>query len=190
MPKRDLTKNLVKEHKLIERMIDVLEQSVNRLEKGEKVELAIFEQATNFIRNFADKFHHAKEEEILFKEMTKKGMPEKDSPVEAMLIEHEQGRDFVKGVIKATKEMKKEDKKAVAKIIRNARGYMELLREHIDKENNILYPLAERMFTEKEKDKQLSQFKKAEFRKGGKAKVRKYSSLVKSLENNKIAMGG
>lgn len=184
-----LTTDLVEEHKLIKRMIDVLEKSVNRLEKGEKVAPVLFEQATNFIRNFADKFHHAKEEEILFKEMIKKGMPEKDSPVEAMLIEHDQGRDFVKGVIKATKELKKGDKKATAKIIRNARGYIELLREHIDKENDILYPLTERMFTENEKDKLIEEFKKAELKKGGEKTVRKYSNLVKSLENNKLTIG-
>lgn len=178
----NLTKDLVEEHKLIKRMIDVLENAVNRLGKGEIAEPVIFEQATDFIRNFADKFHHAKEEDILFKEMVKKGMPEKDSPIEAMLIEHDQGRAFVKGVIKSTDEWKKGNKKAIAEIIRNARGYIELLREHIEKEDDILYPLAERMFTEEEKDKLIEKFKKAEVEKGGEAKVEKYNNLVKNLE--------
>src|SRR3989338_9147103 len=94
-----LTKDLTEEHKLIKRMIDILENAANNLENGKEINHAIFENAVNFIRNFADKFHHAKEEDILFKEMIKKGMPEKDSPIEAMLIEHEQGRNFVKDMI-------------------------------------------------------------------------------------------
>tara|TARA_Y100000310_G_scaffold345227_1_gene462899 strand:+ start:2512 stop:2886 length:375 start_codon:yes stop_codon:yes gene_type:complete len=117
--------------------------------------------------------------------MIKKGMPEKDSPVEAMLIEHEQGRDFVKGIIKANEEFKKGNKNIVNEIIKNARGYIELLREHIEKEDDILYPLAERMFTKDEKDKQLNEFKKAELKKGGKETVRKYKDLVINLENVK-----
>lgn len=181
-----LTEELVEEHKLIKRMINILEHAVTRLEKGKTVKPEIFEQAVDFIRNFADKFHHAKEEEILFKEMVKKGMPEKDSPIEAMLIEHEQGRNFVKGVAGAAEELKKGNKKSVKEIIKNAKGYIELLREHIEKEDDILYPVAERMFTGQEKDKIADKFKKAELKKGGEATVRKYKDLVISLENNNI----
>lgn len=180
--KMKLTKDLVEEHKLVQRVINVLEKAVNKLKKRQTVDPALFEQATDFIRNFADKFHHAKEEDILFKEMIKKGMPEKDSPIEVMLIEHDQGRTFVKGIIKATAKLKKGDKKATKEIIRNAKGYIELLREHIDKEDNILYPLAERMFKKEEKDKQLSKFKEAQLKKGGKTTVKKYKDLVISLE--------
>jgi len=182
----EIARDLVEEHRLIKRMIDVLENAAETLEKGETVKPAVFEQATDFIRNFADRFHHAKEEEILFKEMVKKGMPEKDSPIEAMLIEHEQGREFVKGVIKANDDFKKGNERAIKEIIRNAKGYIGLLREHIDKEDNILYPLAERMFTEQEKDKLIDKFKKAELRKGGEAAVSKYKDTLVRLENNKI----
>src|SRR3989338_7741720 len=166
-----LTETLVEEHKLIKRMIDVLEKAANRLENGKEINPTVFENAVDFIRNFADKFHHAKEEDILFKEMIKKGMPEKDSPIEAMLIEHEQGRDFVRGIMKATDELKKGDKKATAEIVKNARGYIELLREHIDKEDNILYPLAERMLAEDEK-RIGQEFREAELKKGGKETVK------------------
>src|SRR3989344_3683977 len=110
-------------------------------------------------------------------------MPEKDSPIEAMLIEHEQGRNFVKGVAEGAEEMKAGNKNAAKKIIENARGYIELLREHIDKEDNILYPLSERMFTEEEKEKQSKQFSEAELRKGGISTVNKYKRLVVDLEH-------
>lgn len=178
----DLTKDLVEEHKLIKKAIDLLEKAIGELSKGKEVEPIIFEQVTDFIKNFADKFHHAKEEDILFKELIKKGMPEKDSPIEAMLIEHDQGRNFVKGIVKGTEDLKKGNKDANKEIIENAKGYIELLREHIDKEDNILYPLAEKTFTKDEKDKQLDEYKKAEIEKGGLATVQKYKDLVAKLE--------
>lgn len=178
--KMELTKDLIEEHKLIKRIIDVLEKEIGMLNKGVNVKPEIFEQAADFIRNFADKFHHAKEEDILFKEMVKKGMPEKDSPIEVMLIEHEQGRNFVKGLIKATEEFKSGDKKAVAEIIENAKGYIDLLREHIDKEDNILYPLAERSLDNKKE--LLEKFKEAETRKGGISTINKYRNIVIKLE--------
>lgn len=177
-----LTQELVEEHKLIKRMINILESAVKKLEKGETVDLVMFEEAADFIRNFADKFHHAKEEEILFKEAVKKGMPEKDSPIEAMLIEHDQGRNFVKGIIKATDRVKNGNKKAAKEIIENTKGYIELLKEHIDKEDNILYPLTERMFTENEKDKLLDRFKEANQKKGGETTVKKYRDMVIDFE--------
>ena len=172
----------MEEHKLINRMIDVLESAANQLEENKEITPDIFDKAADFIRTFADKFHHAKEEDILFKEMIKKGMPEKDSPVEAMLIEHEQGRAFVKGLIKATAEFKEGNEKKAKEIIENARGYIELLREHIKKEDDILYPLAEKMFTEDEKEKQLDRFKEAEISKGGEKTVSEYVEIVKKLE--------
>ena len=182
-----LTGDLVEEHKLIKRMIDMLESFAKKLEEGQIVEPIIFEQATDFIRNFADRFHHAKEEDILFKEMVKKGMPEKDSPIEVMLIEHEQGRDFVKGIIRANEQLKRGDKRAIKEIIRNAKGYIELLREHIEKENDILYPLAERMFTQEEQKELYHKFKEAETKKGGELTVKKYEGIVIIFEMSEIA---
>jgi hemerythrin-like domain-containing protein len=179
----ELTQTLVDEHKLIKRMIDILENAVNKLKINKEISPEIFKQATEFIRNFADKFHHAKEEEILFKEMIKKGMPEKESPIDVMLIEHEQGREFVKGMIKATEELEKGNKQAIPDIIKNAEGYIELLREHIEKEDEILYPLAEKTFDSKEKEEISHEFKQAEIEKGGEKTLKRYEDMVGSLEN-------
>ncbi len=178
----ELTKDLVDEHRLIKRMIDVLEKEAGLLEKGQKLEPLLFVQITDFIRNFADGFHHAKEEDILFREMVRKGMPEKSSPIEAMLIEHEQGRTFVRGIISALVRFSKGDSKAVRDVTDNAYGYINLLREHIEKEDDILYPLAERIFSHEEKKMQLEEYKKAEINKGGAAALKKYKMLVEELE--------
>ena len=181
--KIELTQAMVDEHKLIKKVIDVLEKAAAKLENNGNIEPEFFDNAADFIRNFADKFHHAKEEDILFKEMIKKGMPERDSPIEVMLIEHDQGRDFVKGMIEANERFRKnrDDRKAIYDIIKNAKGYIELLREHIEKEDEILYPLAERMFAKKEKDRIKKEFNDAEEKKGGEETVKKYKKLYKQL---------
>src|SRR3989338_6539890 len=93
----------------------------------------------NFIRNYVDKFHHAKEEDILFKEFNK--CAEEGcihcNPVEQMLFEHDEGRKSVKMMELGMDEREKN------KLIEGARNYIQLIREHIYKEDNILYPMAD-----------------------------------------------
>lgn len=176
------TEELVEEHKLILRMILVLESAVDKSESTGIVDTEIFEQVADFIRNFADKYHHAKEEDILFKKMVAHGMPEKDSPIEAMLTQHEQGRSFVRGMLEATEELKSGDETSSKEIITNAKGYIELLREHIEKENDVLYPLAERILPDKIQYELQNEFQLANEKKGGVNTFQKFRKLVEILE--------
>lgn len=144
---RDITQALVHEHRLILRMLDLLEKRAQLTASGRYDNWAFYLDGVGFIRNYADRFHHAKEEDVLFKALVENGMPKQNSPVGAMLLEHDHGRQFVRGMEQAARE-------AVAGIERNkeiafnALGYVELLREHIAKEDGILYPLAERVLPE------------------------------------------
>ena len=133
-------KILVDEHKNILKIVDALEKECNEIKSGKKVDEDFFRKVIDFIRNYADKFHHAKEEDILFKEFCKTA--EKGclhcNPVEQMLYEHDIGRNFVGGIEEGIKEKNKRN------IVENALGYVNLIREHIFKEDNILYPMAEK----------------------------------------------
>lgn len=145
IPKTNVTAVMVEEHKLILRMIALVEKSVTLVERGEFSDLNFFlEGALPFIRLYADRFHHAKEEDVLFKALVANGMPEQNSPVAAMHMEHDQGRAYVRGVEEAAKRLQAGEN-AVAELAENARGYCALLRDHIEKEDTILYPLAERI---------------------------------------------
>ena len=110
--------------------------------------MGFFLDAVDFIRHYADRFHHAKEEDVLFKALVVNGMPERSSPVAAMLLAHDQGRAFVRGMEQAGQRAQQGEAGQEAKIAGNARGYIALLRDHIDKEDHILYPLAERVLPE------------------------------------------
>ena len=167
------TEVLSNEHKVILKVIGAMQKECDSAEKKGKINAAFFEKAVSFIKNYADRFHHAKEEDILFKEMQKGGALQHCNPVEQMLYEHSMGRDFVKGMESGLKSKDRE------KIIENARGYASLLQEHIFKEDNILYPMAEDALSRKTKQAVAEKFEKLE--KTGKA--RKYMEIAKELQN-------
>ncbi len=146
--KTDVTKIMVDEHCLILRMITLLEKNTALMEQGRFRNWTFFIDAIDFIRNYADRFHHAKEEAVLFVELVKNGMPEKQSPIEAMLMEHDQGRAYLRAMEAAVIKAQNGETGMIPVMAANASGYAELLRNHIDKEDRILYPLAERVLPE------------------------------------------
>jgi hemerythrin-like domain-containing protein len=145
MAHKDITSALVHEHRLILRMLDQLEKRAPLTESGEYADYRFYLDGVDFIRNYADRFHHAKEEDILFEALINNGMPRANSPVAAMLMEHDHGRAFVRAMEEAAGAALAGEPDANRLIAENALGYVGLLREHIAKEDDILYPLAERV---------------------------------------------
>lgn len=146
--KQDVTKVLMEEHQLILRMIALVEANAQRAQREDFDDWIFFAEAIDFIRTFADSYHHAKEEQVLFTALVDNGMPEKRSPIEAMHIEHEQGRAHVRAMDAALEQIQAGKAEQIPTLVNHARGYAELLRQHIAKEDTILYPLAERVLPE------------------------------------------
>lgn len=144
----DITKALVDEHRLILRMIALLEKNAPRTAAGEYLNWQFYLDGIDFIRQYADRFHHAKEEDVLFKALVENGMPKENSPVAAMLMEHDHGRNFVRNMEAAVREARAGRTDVYGAIAENALGYAALLRDHIGKEDTILYPLSERVLPE------------------------------------------
>ncbi len=177
------TEILMEEHKAILRLLDVLRKISANLQNGNTVSVDTMEKAVDFIRTFADKCHHAKEEYVLFKFMEEHGMPRHGGPVGVMLMEHDQGRNYVSGMAEAVKEMKKGND-AGKKYIENALNFAELLSQHIHKEDNILYPMAEEMMEEGDEEKLLMEFEKSEKERVGEGVHEKYLKVLEELEKN------
>lgn len=97
----------------------------------------------DFIQNFADKYHHMKEEDELFYEMSRHGMFVNGGPIGVMLHEHDLGRSYVKKTIETIVLYQAGDLQALNVIRENLLAYGDLLTNHIYKKNNILYPMAE-----------------------------------------------
>jgi len=178
--KTNVTSVMVEEHQLILRMISLVEKNTALMEQGQFSNWQFYLDAIDFIRNYADHFHHTKEEAVLFVELVKNGMPEKNSPIEAMCIEHDQGREFVRGMEEAVVKIINQEPGQIPIIADNAKGYAKLLRDHIDKENTVLYPLAERILHAEVREGMLQQYHVSEEKMSG--LEMKYRQMVENYE--------
>ena len=179
--KQDITQRLKDEHQLILRMLSLLEKNARLTEEGSSTDYQFYLDGVDFIRNYADRFHHAKEEDVLFEALVENGMPRANSPIEAMLMEHDQGRAYVRGMEEAATRALNGEAGQNEALVANARGYLELLREHISKEDDILYPLAERVIPEALRDRVVAGYRKAEA-KSAEGFEAHYRSVVEGYE--------
>lgn len=152
------TKNLEDDHVHILKLIDVMEH-ITHLESPEISHIDII---VDLIRNFADGLHHAKEENIFFPLLGERGFSPTQGPVAVMLHEHVEGRNYVKGIADNIKLYKEGNNAALREVFRNMTGYAELLRNHISKENNILFKMADNALSESDQRNLLTRFAEAE----------------------------
>lgn len=176
------TDELMSEHRVIERVIAVLETGAGRLEKDQDVRPGFFIEATDFIKGFADGCHHKKEEGVLFQSMAAYGVPVEGGPIGVMLQEHEMGRVYTRGLRAAAQRLDAGDASAKTEVIQNARGYAGLLRQHIKKEDNILFPMAEQLLPVTEQERVAQGFEHVEHEETGEGIHEKYLALAESLE--------
>ncbi len=176
------TEELVTEHRAIERMLAVLDAAAQRLEGGQPVRPGLLREAVDFTRNFTDRCHHGKEEGTLFARLEARGIPRDGGPIGMMLSEHDEGRRFVRGIEENIDAYAGGDEAAAKEIAQNARGYVVLLRDHIKKEENILFPAAEQILAENVLEEVAKGFAKVEQEVMGPGVHERYESLLDSLQ--------
>jgi hemerythrin-like domain-containing protein len=181
------TEILSSEHRVIERVLNVLETAATRLDAGVKVRPGFFIDSADFIKNFADGCHHRKEEGVLFKSLVANGMSDQTGPVAVMLADHEQGRVFTRAMRVAAERYQAGDASAVNEISRNAHGYVALLRQHIMKEDNILFPMASRVIPAEQHERVVENFETVEHEETGEGVHEKYLALASALEKEMTA---
>jgi hemerythrin-like domain-containing protein len=175
------TEILMEEHQVILRVIAALERGADRLDRGEAVKPEFFTDAARFIKGFADGCHHKKEEGVLFRAMQTHGIPVNGGPIGVMLAEHEQGRIYTREMAEAAERLARGDASARADVVANARGYVELLRQHIGKEDGILFPMADQVIPPVEQASVLDGFEHVEHEETGAGVHEKYLALAESL---------
>jgi len=168
------TKSLSEEHQLILKVINALLKECENLEKTQKINIEFFQNTIDFIKNYADKYHHAKEEDFLFIEFCNHMKDMHCNPIEQMLYEHKLGRDFVKNLQEGLSENN------IEKIIQNSKGYATLLQEHISKEDNVLYPMVNETLDDIKKQILIDEFEKIDQKFSEENK--KYLSFANSLK--------
>jgi len=136
---------LREEHQLILTVLDVLQQVIEKGESGEW-DIDSMEECVAFFRLFADACHHGKEEDLLFPELESRGMSKEEGPIAVMLAEHRKGRALVAQMAEAVAAAREDGELGPARFDSAARAYIELLRGHIFKEDNVLFNMADSMF--------------------------------------------
>ena len=174
-----VTENLMKEHQLILKYVDLMERFAEFSLKNTQKSM-LFEKAQyfiTFIHEFADDFHHAKEETILFRYLEAPGVLTQCNPIPQMLNEHNKAREFVRNMENAIHT------NDINKLGNNIVHYAKLLKEHIYKEDNILYPMGERGLSETAKSSLLKEYAKADDSFDSQTIWCKYEALYIDLEN-------
>ncbi len=144
---------LVEEHKNIYALTEYLNRTCCAILEGAAVDVKEFRECIDFVRNYADKHHHGKEEQILFQFMLEKNDPAAEKLVRnGMLVEHDLARYHVGELDKAlTRYEKNPTSEVKLDILTHAASYADLLQRHINKENDVCYTYAERLLSEESK---------------------------------------
>ena len=172
---------LMSEHRLIERVLAALEAHVRELEQERRLERGPVRDFASFLRNYADACHHGKEEDLLFKRMADFGFPVEGGPIGVMLHEHSLGRQHVAALRAIGDAIGSVTGEEQAAFRQNAREYVPLLRSHILKEDNVLYPMALQILPPEELDRLAQQYDEFEDGVVGRAAYEEMQRLAERL---------
>jgi hemerythrin-like domain-containing protein len=174
------TQILSDEHRVIERVLDAL-QRLTALPVNESLEH--WKKALEFLRHFADQCHHFKEEKVLFPAMEAHGIPRDGGPIGMMLAEHEEGRAHVRSMTSAVEQSAAGNAAAIDSLLSHADAYVNLLREHIQKEDDILFRMADEVIPEDEHRQIVKHFEEHEAEEMGRDAHEKYLNIAQELES-------
>lgn len=176
------TDQLKTEHEGIKLMLRILEAAAQRVEAGKPVPHEDLDSMAEFLSVFADKCHHGKEEDHLFPALEAAGVPRDGGPLGVMLHEHTTGRGFIAGLKEAIAGLKSNRTDAPALLASNARQYIELLTQHIEKENTVLFMIADARLPEEEDARLVEAFEELERERIGPGKHEEFHKLLARLE--------
>lgn len=172
---------LMHEHQVVLHMLSGAEKQLQAIESTQKVDVKKVEKIIDFSRNFTDACHHAKEERHFFVRLVERGMSKEQGPIMVMLYEHSVGRDLIRSMDQALDEVKAGKKETTVKVAQNLHQYIELLRAHIMKENNILFPMSDQYLSTNDQSDLEKAFDKLEKEETGEGIHEKYHQMAHEI---------
>jgi hemerythrin-like domain-containing protein len=169
---------LMIEHRLIERMLGLVKKEAGRIRDTNEINSVFLDNAVDFIRIYADRTHHGKEEDILFRDLANKPMTDDEKRIMAELLEeHVLGRETVRDLVDAKKRHFSGDASALAIVTQKLELLVNFYPKHIEKEDKVFFPAMMKYFSPDEQERML-----AEFREFDRNMIHeKYKSLVEEL---------
>lgn len=169
---------LAREHRLIERALNVLSRICDDARRTRTLDAAEATQVIEFLREFGDRTHHLKEEKILFPAIESTTF----FPGCGLVSEHQLGRERVKGMADALERSSRGDAQGVRAFLGQARSLIEMLRAHIAKEDECLAGAVHRSFFGEDGERLTRAFDELERREMGERTYERFAAIVEALE--------
>jgi len=182
------TEDLINEHKAIKVMLSIMSKIADDIKANKEFYIKDVEQIVDFLQTFADKCHHGKEETSLFPALVLAGIPKENGPIGVMLQEHTLGRNYIKEIKRGLENCKLSDTCSGELIAANLTNYVNLLQNHIHKEENILFPMANKTLSEQKQKEISEQFEKIEEEVVGHGVHEKYHELLNLLKSKYLIL--
>ena len=178
------TQDLIEEHSAVLVALQILEKVAAALEEKNEQAPEHLGQLLDFFKGFVDRCHHGKEEDVLFPELERRGVKREGGPIGVMLTEHEAGRGYVRAMSKGLNRLRRGEADALAAIREAAGAYRDLLRLHINKENGVLFPMADRLVPDDAAVRIAGQFEEIERDRVGEGQHEAYHAMLHSLKDH------
>jgi len=174
------TTSLRRDHELIEKVIKAMESTIQLLNDGKQIPEFILLPVIDFSKNFTDVCHHSKEEKSLFPALEQAGLPSNMGPIAMMLIDHQRSREIGSEMEASAKGYLSSGDST--KLISDMQQYVEHITEHLWKENNKLFMMAEArlQYVSEKVDKELTEIEKSKLDELGKTREH-YEKLAENL---------
>ncbi len=176
---------LLDEHKLVERVIKLVEKVRSKLKKKKDIPAPTFWKLVDFLRSYSDVIHHSKEEDILFMHMREHEAELSEEvwdQIGILIDEHIQGLDLANEMHKAIREYQRGSASARKRILRAVTSYVDIMKAHFKAEEDDVFPAMVKVLSQAEKDKMNADFKRFDKLVGGEAAHRRYEEIVEELE--------
>lgn len=179
------TTSLRRDHELIEKVIKAMESTIQLLNDGKQIPESILLPVIDFSKNFTDICHHTKEEKSLFPALEQAGMPTNMGPIAMMLMDHQRSREIGTQMEESAKMYLSSGDSS--KLISDMQQYVEHITEHLWKENNRLFMMAEArlQYVAKKVDDELNQIEESKLKDLGKTREH-YEKLAENLTRDVI----
>ncbi|MDH5569112.1 MAG: hemerythrin domain-containing protein [Nitrosopumilus sp.] len=182
------TASLRRDHDLIEKVIKAMESTIQLLNDGKQVPESILLPVIDFSKNFTDVCHHTKEEKSLFPALEQAGLPSNMGPIAMMLIDHQRSREIGTAMEESANEYLSSGDST--KLVSDMQQYVEHVTEHLWKENNRLFMMAEArlQYVSKKVDDELNEIERTQLNDLGKSREH-YENLAENLSNDVSKQG-
>ncbi len=171
------------EHKAVLMALRILEKTGESAGSGNKAAIDDLDQLLDFFRGFVDHCHHGKEEMVLFPELVRRGVRQEGGPVGVMLSEHEMGRTHIRKLQSLVDAARGGDAGAAKEVPAVVASYRGLLEAHIQKEDNVLFPMGDRLLDEARSSEIVAEFDRIELEHVGEGKHEAYHQMLHTLKD-------